>query len=163
CPVGVATQDPVLRRKFEGKPEHVVNYFFFVAEEVRELMAQLGVRHFNELIRRTRLLDMRQGVEHWKAKGLDFSKLFAMPASRAAGSSSWWATPTISAAMGSRAAAFRFSLRPSSAASRARTSSRAASCSTARVRAKRVSAASRASASRSGIPAPAQSSKVSGI
>jgi len=80
CPVGIATQDPQLRRKFEGKPEHVVNYFFFVAEEVRELMARLGVRHFNELIGRTELLDMRQGVEHWKAKGLDFSKLFAMPA-----------------------------------------------------------------------------------
>ncbi len=79
CPVGVATQDPVLRRKFTGKPEHVVNYFFFVAEEVRELMAQLGVRRFDELIGRTDLLDMRKGVSHWKAKGLDFSKIFYMP------------------------------------------------------------------------------------
>ncbi len=79
CPVGVATQDPVLRRKFEGKPEHVVNYFFFVAEEARELMAQLGVRTMNELIGRAELLDMRQGVEHWKAKGLDFSRVFKMP------------------------------------------------------------------------------------
>ncbi len=79
CPVGIATQDPQLRRQFEGKPEHVVNYFFFVAEEVRELMAQLGVRHLNELIGRTELLDMRKGVEHWKAKGLDFSRIFAMP------------------------------------------------------------------------------------
>jgi glutamate synthase (NADPH/NADH) large chain len=79
CPVGVATQDPVLRRKFEGKPEHVVNYFFFVAEEVRELMAQLGVRSLNELIGRTELLDMRKGIEHWKARGLDFSRVFAMP------------------------------------------------------------------------------------
>jgi glutamate synthase (NADPH/NADH) large chain len=79
CPVGVATQDPVLRRKFEGKPEHVVNYFFFVAEEVRELMAQLGVRHLNELIGKTELLDMKKGIEHWKAKGLDFSKVFYMP------------------------------------------------------------------------------------
>ena len=79
CPVGVATQDPVLRRKFEGKPEHVVNYFFFVAEEVRGLMAKLGVRTVNELIGRTELLDMRKGVEHWKAKGLDFSKVFRMP------------------------------------------------------------------------------------
>jgi glutamate synthase domain-containing protein 3 len=79
CPVGVATQDPVLRRKFEGKPEHVVNYFFFVAEEARELMAKLGVRKFNDLIGRTDLLDTRKGIEHWKAKGLDFSKIFATP------------------------------------------------------------------------------------
>jgi glutamate synthase (NADPH/NADH) large chain len=79
CPVGVATQDPVLRRKFEGKPEHVVNYFFFVAEEVRELLAQLGVRQLDQLIGRTELLDMRQGIEHWKARGLDFSRVFAMP------------------------------------------------------------------------------------
>jgi glutamate synthase (NADPH) large chain len=79
CPVGVATQDPVLRRKFEGKPEHVVNYFFHVAEEARALMAQLGIRKINDLIGRTELLDMRQGIEHWKAKGLDFSRVFAMP------------------------------------------------------------------------------------
>ncbi len=79
CPVGVATQDPVLRRKFEGKPEHVVNYFFFVAEEARELMARLGVRSLNELIGRTELLDVRKGLEHWKARGLDFSRVFAMP------------------------------------------------------------------------------------
>jgi glutamate synthase (NADPH/NADH) large chain len=79
CPVGVATQDPVLRRKFEGKPEHVVNYFFFVAEEVRELMAQLGIRTLNELIGRTELLDMKKGIEHWKARGLDFSRVFYTP------------------------------------------------------------------------------------
>ncbi len=79
CPVGVATQDPVLRRKFTGKPEHVVNYFFFVAEEVRELMAQLGVRRFDELIGCTELLDMRKGIEHWKAAGLDFSRIFYAP------------------------------------------------------------------------------------
>jgi glutamate synthase (NADPH/NADH) large chain len=79
CPVGVATQDPVLRRKFEGKPEHVVNYFFFVAEEARELMAKLGIRRFNDLIGRADLLDMKKGIEHWKARGLDFSKIFAMP------------------------------------------------------------------------------------
>ncbi|HEV3009003.1 MAG TPA: glutamate synthase-related protein, partial [Burkholderiales bacterium] len=79
CPVGVATQDPVLRRKFEGKPEHVVNYFFHVAEEARELMAQLGVRQVNELIGKTELLDTKKGIEHWKAKGLDFSRVFAMP------------------------------------------------------------------------------------
>jgi glutamate synthase domain-containing protein 2/glutamate synthase domain-containing protein 1/glutamate synthase domain-containing protein 3 len=79
CPVGIATQDPVLRRKFEGRPEHVVNYFFFVAEEVRELMAKLGMRRFDELIGRSDLLDMRKGIEHWKAKGLDFSKILAQP------------------------------------------------------------------------------------
>jgi glutamate synthase (NADPH/NADH) large chain len=79
CPVGVATQDPVLRRKFEGKPEHVVNYFFFVAEEVRELMAKLGIRKLDDLIGRTDLLDTSRGIEHWKAKGLDFSRIFHMP------------------------------------------------------------------------------------
>ncbi|MEI7613921.1 MAG: glutamate synthase large subunit [Betaproteobacteria bacterium] len=80
CPVGVATQDPVLRRKFSGQPEHVVNFFFFVAEELRELMAQIGIRTFDELIGRVDLLDMRKGVEHWKAKGLDYSRIFYSPA-----------------------------------------------------------------------------------
>ncbi len=79
CPVGVATQDPELRKRFTGQPEHVVNYFFFVAEEVRELMAQVGIRKFDELIGRTDLLDMRAGIEHWKASGLDFSKIFHQP------------------------------------------------------------------------------------
>ncbi|TAL21354.1 MAG: glutamate synthase subunit alpha, partial [Nitrospirae bacterium] len=79
CPVGVATQDPVLRRKFTGQPEHVVNYFFFLAEEVRELMAQMGIRKFNDLIGRSDLLDVKQGIAHWKAKGLDFSKIFHRP------------------------------------------------------------------------------------
>jgi glutamate synthase (NADPH/NADH) large chain len=79
CPVGVATQDPALRKKFTGQPEHIVNYFFFVAEEVRELMAQMGIRKFDELIGRADLLDMRQGIAHWKAKGLDFSRIFAQP------------------------------------------------------------------------------------
>ncbi|GLS03575.1 glutamate synthase [Chitiniphilus shinanonensis] len=76
CPVGVATQDPELRRRFTGQPEHLVNYFFFVAEEVRELMAQLGVRRFDELIGRADLLDLRAGIAHWKSKGLDFGRLF---------------------------------------------------------------------------------------
>ena len=80
CPVGVATQDPVLRQKFSGKPEHVVNYFFFVAEEARQLMAQLGVRTFDELIGRADLLDTQKGIEHWKATGLDFARLFYQPA-----------------------------------------------------------------------------------
>ena len=79
CPVGVATQDPELRKKFTGKPEHVVNYFFHIAEEARQIMAQLGVRTFDELIGRADLLDMRKGIEHWKAKGLDFSRLLAVP------------------------------------------------------------------------------------
>ncbi|WP_180125761.1 glutamate synthase-related protein [Rhodoferax sp. BLA1] len=79
CPVGVATQDPVLRQKFSGKPEHVVNYFFFIAEEVRQIMAQLGIRKFDDMIGRADLLDTRSGIEHWKASGLDFSRLFAMP------------------------------------------------------------------------------------
>jgi glutamate synthase (ferredoxin) len=79
CPVGVATQDPLLRQKFSGKPEHVVNYFFFVAEEARQLMAQLGVRTFDELIGRADLLDTQKGIEHWKASGLDFSRLFYQP------------------------------------------------------------------------------------
>ena len=80
CPVGVATQDPVLRKRFTGQPEHVVNFFFFIAEEVRELMAQIGIRKFDDLIGRADLLDMRQGIEHWKAKGLDFSNIFYLPA-----------------------------------------------------------------------------------
>jgi glutamate synthase (NADPH/NADH) large chain len=79
CPVGVATQDPVLRRRFKGQPEHVVNYFFFVAEEVREIMAQLGIRTFGELIGRSDLLDVRKGIDHWKAKGLDFARIFYQP------------------------------------------------------------------------------------
>ncbi|UZD54303.1 glutamate synthase-related protein [Caldimonas aquatica] len=79
CPVGVATQDPVLRRKFQGKPEHVVNYFFFVAEEARQIMAQLGIRKFDDLIGRTDLLDMKKGLSHWKAKGLDFTRVFHQP------------------------------------------------------------------------------------
>jgi len=79
CPVGVATQDPILRKKFSGKPEHVVNYFFFVAEEVRSIMAQLGITHFDELIGRSDLLDARKGLSHWKAQGLDFAKLFYQP------------------------------------------------------------------------------------
>ena len=76
CPVGVATQDPVLRKRFTGQPEHVINYFFFVAEEVREIMAGLGYRNFNEMVGQTQMLDQSKLVAHWKAKGLDFSKLF---------------------------------------------------------------------------------------
>jgi glutamate synthase (NADPH/NADH) large chain len=79
CPVGIATQDPVLRKRFKGMPEHVVNYFFFVAEEVREMMAAMGVTRFEELVGDTTMLDQEKMLEHWKARGLDFSRLFHMP------------------------------------------------------------------------------------
>ncbi|MGO8738718.1 glutamate synthase large subunit [Rhodoblastus sp.] len=79
CPVGVATQDPVLRKRFKGQPEHVINYFFFVAEEVREYMARMGYRTFNEMVGQMQLLDRDRAIEHWKAKGLDFCKLFRKP------------------------------------------------------------------------------------
>ncbi|MGB5337791.1 MAG: glutamate synthase large subunit [Gammaproteobacteria bacterium] len=81
CPVGIATQDPVLRRRFTGKPEHVVNYFFFVAEEVRELMAQLGYRTFDEMIGQSQHLNKRRAIDHWKAQGLDFSRILYQPKS----------------------------------------------------------------------------------
>jgi glutamate synthase (NADPH/NADH) large chain len=79
CPVGVATQDPVLRAKFTGQPEHVINFFFFVAEEVRQLMAQLGFRTFEEMVGQVDRLDMRRAVDHWKAKGIDLSRLLYQP------------------------------------------------------------------------------------
>ena len=75
CPVGIATQDPVLRKRFTGQPEHVINYFFFVAEEVRELMAKLGFRSFHEMVGRVDKLDMVRAIDHWKAKGIDLSRL----------------------------------------------------------------------------------------
>jgi glutamate synthase (NADPH/NADH) large chain len=79
CPVGVATQDPILRARFTGVPEHVVNYFFLLAEEAREIMAGLGIRTFDELIGRMDLIDTRRAVGHYKANGLDFSKLLYRP------------------------------------------------------------------------------------
>ena len=79
CPVGVATQDPELRNKFAGKPEHVVNFFFLLAEEMRELMAQLGFRTINEMVGRVDYLDSRKAIAHWKAKGLDFSSILYKP------------------------------------------------------------------------------------
>jgi glutamate synthase (NADPH/NADH) large chain len=75
CPVGVATQDPVLRKRFTGQPEHVINYFFFVAEELRGIMAQLGFRSIDEMVGRVDRLDMRKAISHWKAKGVDLSRL----------------------------------------------------------------------------------------
>ncbi|HUJ20126.1 MAG TPA: glutamate synthase large subunit [Bryobacteraceae bacterium] len=79
CPVGIATQDPELRKKFQGQPEHVINFFFFIAEQLREIMAHLGFRTMNEMIGRVDMLDMRAAVEHWKAKGLDFSAILYNP------------------------------------------------------------------------------------
>jgi glutamate synthase (NADPH/NADH) large chain len=79
CPVGVATQDPELRKRFTGEPEHVINFMVFIAEEVRALMAELGFRTMNEMIGRTDRLETRQAIAHWKAKGLDFSRIFHQP------------------------------------------------------------------------------------
>src|SRR6202034_1406610 len=79
CPVGVATQDPVLRKRFTGQPAPVLNFFFFVAEEVREMMAAMGYRTFNDMIGQMQMLDVREMVDHWKARGLDFSRLFTKP------------------------------------------------------------------------------------
>ncbi len=80
CPVGVATQDPELRKRFTGKPEHVVNYFFFVAEEIRELMARLGYRKFDDMIGQSQHINKRKAIDHWKAHGLDFSRVLHKPA-----------------------------------------------------------------------------------
>jgi len=79
CPVGVATQDPELRKKFRGKPEHVVNYFMFVAEDLRRIMAELGFRTVNEMIGRSDMLEFDPNADHWKAKTLDFSRILAVP------------------------------------------------------------------------------------
>ncbi len=79
CPVGIATQDPVLRKRFTGKPEHVINYFFFVAEEVRTMMAEMGFTSLNEMIGQTQWLDKQEAIEHWKAQGLEFARLFHKP------------------------------------------------------------------------------------
>ena len=79
CPVGIATQDPVLRAKFHGTPEHVVNFFFFIAEQVRQYMAQMGFRTFDEMVGRVDMLDARSAVDHWKAKGLDLSTILYRP------------------------------------------------------------------------------------
>jgi glutamate synthase (NADPH) large chain len=79
CPVGIATQDPVLRAKFAGKPEYVVNFMFFLAEDVRRHMAALGFRRFDDMVGRVEALDSRAAIEHWKARGLDFSLLLHKP------------------------------------------------------------------------------------
>jgi len=79
CPVGIATQDPVLRERFAGKPEHVVNFFTFVAQEVREIMAELGFRKFDDMVGRVDMLETRDAIDHWKAKGVDVSLLLQKP------------------------------------------------------------------------------------
>ncbi|MBG98870.1 MAG: glutamate synthase large subunit [Solibacterales bacterium] len=79
CPVGIATQDPALRKKFEGTPENVINFFFFVAEELRQIMADLGFRKLTDMVGRVDMLDTKKAIDHWKAKGLDFSKVFFNP------------------------------------------------------------------------------------
>jgi len=79
CPVGIATQDPVLRKKFHGKPEDVINFFFFIAEQVRGYMAQMGFRTFDEMVGRVDMLDARKAMDHWKAKGLDLSAILYNP------------------------------------------------------------------------------------
>lgn len=76
CPVGVATQDPVLRKRFKGQPEHVINFFFFIANDVREILAAMGYRSLNEIVGKSELLDRDGAINHWKAKGLDFTKIF---------------------------------------------------------------------------------------
>src|SRR5436309_3238543 len=79
CPVGIATQDPVLRAKFQGQPENAINFFFFIAEQVREYMAQLGFRNFDEMVGRVDMLDSRAAIDHWKGRGLDFSAILYNP------------------------------------------------------------------------------------
>jgi glutamate synthase domain-containing protein 2/glutamate synthase domain-containing protein 3 len=79
CPVGIATQDPVLRKKFTGTPEKVINYFFFVAEELRQIMARLGFRTLDEMVGRVDKLEMRPAIDHWKAKGIDLSSILYNP------------------------------------------------------------------------------------
>jgi glutamate synthase (NADPH/NADH) large chain len=79
CPVGIATQDKALRKKFRGLPEHVINYFFFVAEEARQLMAEMGFKTIDEMIGQFEALDKQAAINHWKAQGVDFTKIFHKP------------------------------------------------------------------------------------
>ena len=79
CPVGIATQDPALRAKFAGAPEHVINFFFFIAEQVRRNMARMGFRTFDEMVGRVDMLDTRKAIDHWKARGLNFAPILYSP------------------------------------------------------------------------------------
>ncbi len=88
CPVGIATQDPVLRKRFKGTPEHVINYFFYVAEEIRQLLAAMGYCKLDEIIGETQLLEKQPLIDHWKARGLDFARVFFKP--EAAKKATYW-------------------------------------------------------------------------
>ena len=90
CPVGIATQDPVLRARFTGTPEHVINYFFFVAEELREIMASIGIRSLDEMIGRVELLRFAEPLDHWKARGVDLDRLLHRPKADGPRSSENW-------------------------------------------------------------------------
>ena len=79
CPVGIATQNPLLRKKFAGTPENVINFFFYIAEEVREWMAKMGFRKMDEMVGRVDMLEMDSAISHWKARGLDFSSILYNP------------------------------------------------------------------------------------
>ncbi|RKQ93949.1 glutamate synthase (NADH) large subunit [Solirubrobacter pauli] len=79
CPVGIATQDPELRKRFKGQPEHVVNFFFFVAEELRQLMRRLGIRRYEDLVGRVDLLEADEAIDHWKARGVDLTHVLSAP------------------------------------------------------------------------------------
>ena len=79
CPVGIATQDPILRKNFKGKPEHVINYMHFIAEELRQIMADLGFRTLNEMVGQSQKLNMKKAINHFKAKGIDLSKILHKP------------------------------------------------------------------------------------
>ena len=79
CSVGIATQDPALRKLFQGQPEHVINFFFFIAEQVRQYMAQMGFRKVDEMVGRVEMLDVRPAVDHWKARGVDLSAILYAP------------------------------------------------------------------------------------
>src|SRR5258708_14829550 len=79
CSVGIATQDPVLRKQFQGQPEHVINFFFFLAEQVRQYMAELGFRRVDEMVGRVDMLDVQPAVNHWKGRGLDLSAILYNP------------------------------------------------------------------------------------
>src|SRR5262249_36175621 len=85
CPVGIATQDPDLRRRFHGKAEYVVRFLTFVAEDIRRIMAELGFRKFDEMVGQVQRLECRKTIDHWKAHGLDFSNLFKVPERRLGG------------------------------------------------------------------------------
>ncbi|WP_095012299.1 glutamate synthase large subunit [Tsuneonella mangrovi] len=89
CPVGVATQDPVLRKRFVGTPEHVINYFFFVAEELRQIMAEMGFRTVSEMVGRVDRLDMHRALRHWKAHGVDLSRILKQVVPATADALAW--------------------------------------------------------------------------